>query len=55
MKALMKKFWKDEAGLEMVEYAVLAGLIVAAIVVTIALLRDAIMARFTALITALNS
>ena len=28
MKTLLKKFWQDEAGLETIEYAIIAALIV---------------------------
>ena len=50
MKALeiMKRFVKDERGLETVEYAVMTALIVAAIVGAIALLATTIAARFNA-------
>ena len=40
------KFWKDEKGLELVEYAVMTALIVAALTGAIALLTGAISGRF---------
>ena len=42
------KFWKDEEGLELVEYAVMTALIVAALVTAISLLSGAIQTRFSA-------
>ena len=48
MKALeiMKRFVKDERGLETVEYAVMTALIVGAVVVAIGLLASAVVTRF---------
>lgn len=43
---LLKKFLKDEQGLETVEYAVMTALIVAALVTAIGLLSGAISGRF---------
>ncbi|MBI4558844.1 MAG: Flp family type IVb pilin [Candidatus Hydrogenedentes bacterium] len=40
------KFWRDEKGLELVEYAVMTALIVAALVTAIGLLSAAISGRF---------
>ena len=54
MKNLIKRFVKDEAGLETVEYAIIAGLIVVATIVTIGLIGDWVAAQFQALLTALN-
>jgi pilus assembly protein Flp/PilA len=51
---LIKKFVKEEEGLEMVEYAVAAGLIVAALIATWALLGTAINTRLQELITAIG-
>jgi Flp pilus assembly pilin Flp len=48
----MEKIWnflKDEDGMELVEYAVMASLIVAGLVLVISGLGDAISARLTAL------
>lgn len=38
MNAMCKKFVADESGLETVEYAIITGLVVAGVVVTIGLL-----------------
>jgi pilus assembly protein Flp/PilA len=46
MKSLFKKFVSDESGLELVEYAVMTALIVAALVTAITLLSGAISGRF---------
>jgi Flp pilus assembly pilin Flp len=51
MKTLAKKFMKDEQGLELAEYAVMAALIITAVVAAIALLRNAIANRFNAIST----
>ena len=55
MWTLIKKFVKEEEGLEMVEYAVAAGLVVAALVITWVTLGGAINTQLQALITAINS
>ena len=41
------KFFKDEEGLELVEYAVMLALIVIGIVVTITLLGNAVNSKFS--------
>ena len=46
MKAVIKRFIKEEEGLELVEYAVMTALIVAALVTAIGLLSGAISTRF---------
>ena len=51
--SLFKKFLTDEQGLETVEYAVIAGLIVVGAIVTIASIGVWVAARFAALETAL--
>ena len=48
-------FLKDEDGLELAEYAVMAGLIVIALIATITPLRQAIGAVFERLTTDLNN
>jgi len=48
-KMLLKRFITDESGLETVEWAVIAALIVGALLGTIALLGNAVAARFDAL------
>ena len=40
MKALLKKFAKDETGLETVEYAIIAGMIVVGVVALIGTIGD---------------
>jgi len=49
---LLKKFVRDEAGMETVEWAIMAALIVAGIVAIIAGLGTNVKAKFTALQTA---
>jgi Flp pilus assembly pilin Flp len=46
MKALLKRFWKEEEGLELVEYAVMTALLVAVLIVGIKALGTAIDTRF---------
>jgi Flp pilus assembly pilin Flp len=46
----VKRFLKDERGLETTEYAVLAGLIAAGTVAVVILLRDKIIGVFNTLI-----
>lgn len=46
MKKLIRRFASDEQGLESVEYAVLGGLLVVAIVAAVAILGPAIQAGF---------
>ena len=45
MKSIIR-FFKDDSGLETVEYAVMTALIVAVLVTTLALLGEAINTRF---------
>ena len=42
MKTLLKRFFSDERGLEVVEYGVITALLVASLVVTISLLATTI-------------
>lgn len=46
MKALLKKFVKDERGLETVEWAVIAALVVAGLTVVIGALGDNVLTQF---------
>jgi len=46
MKALLKKFVKDEKGLETVEWAVIAALVVTGLVVTIKALGGHVLEAF---------
>ena len=55
MKALIRRFMKDEKGLETVEYAIIAGLIVVATIATIASIGTWVSARFVALDTGLQA
>ena len=54
MWKLMKRFWKDEQGLELSEYAVMAAIIVVLTVTTIILLKDRIVLAFNDLIGAMD-
>lgn len=49
MKNLVKKFVKDERGLETVEYAIIAGLIVVGTIATILSIGTWVSTKFTAL------
>jgi len=51
---IVKRFVKDERGLETVEYAIIAGLIVVGTIATIATIGTWVSAKFTALEGALN-
>ena len=52
---LAQRFWNDERGLETVEYAVMGGLVVVAVVGAVIVLRAAIVAKLTLLTTAVSS
>jgi Flp pilus assembly pilin Flp len=54
MKKLAKRFMKDEQGLELAEYAVMAALIIAVVVAAIVALRSAIANRFNATANVVN-
>jgi len=54
MWKLMKRFWKDEQGLELSEYAVMAAIIVVLTVTTIILLKDRIVLAFQDLTSAMD-
>jgi pilus assembly protein Flp/PilA len=45
MKSMLKKFWKDEAGLTAVEYAVAGGVIVVGLVAAFTDLGNAVLTR----------
>jgi Flp pilus assembly pilin Flp len=49
MKALLAKFAREERGMETVEWAILAALIVAGLVTVISTLGSNVLARFTTL------
>lgn len=54
MRNLVRRFWKDEQGLELSEYAVMAAIIVVLTVATIIALKDQIVTAFTRLTTAIS-
>jgi Flp pilus assembly pilin Flp len=49
MKALLAKFAREEQGMETVEWAILAALIVAGLVTVISTLGSNVLAKFTTL------
>ena len=51
---MLKRFLKDESGLETVEYAIITGLIVAGVIVTIGLIGEYVKAQFDTLEAGLN-
>ncbi|MBN1788747.1 MAG: Flp family type IVb pilin [Sedimentisphaerales bacterium] len=55
MKILLKKFFMAEEGLETVEYAIISGLIVVAIIATLTSIGTWVNTRFGQLLTALSS
>ncbi len=54
LKDVMKRFSKDERGLETVEYAIIAGLITVAAIATITLVGAQVNAKFLELLGALG-
>jgi Flp pilus assembly pilin Flp len=52
---LAKRFWNDEQGLELSEYAVMSALVVAALITIIGLLSTAIGTRFGEVTTAITN
>ena len=54
MKKLMKKFWNDEQGLELSEYAVMIALICIAVIGVVTLLGTTIARLFQDLVTRLG-
>ncbi len=55
MRRLMQRFMAEETGLELSEYAVMAALVVAALIVAIVALRGAIGNKFNELATTINT
>ena len=55
MLSMLKRFVKDDQGLETVEYAVMTALVVAAMVAAITALSGAITARFGATQTVIEN
>jgi Flp pilus assembly pilin Flp len=49
------KFFKDEEGVVMIEYALIAALIGVALIVTLGLVTGALQSIFTRIVTALNA
>ncbi len=54
-KRIMRRFVKNESGLETVEYAIITGLIVAATIAVIAAIGAWVLATFTTVQTALGA
>lgn len=54
MISVLKRFFNDEKGLETVEYAIIAGLIVVGIIATVASISAWVDTRFTDLLAALS-
>jgi pilus assembly protein Flp/PilA len=55
VRNLLKRFVADESGLETVEYAIIAGLIVAGTIATIVTIGAWVSGKFTALNNALGA
>jgi Flp pilus assembly pilin Flp len=55
MRTVLKRFVNEERGLETVEYAIIAGLIVVGVIATVASIGTWVNARFNELLTALGS
>jgi len=54
MRDLLKQLLKNENGLETVEYAIIAGLIVVGVIATVTSIGTWVAAKFQALLTALG-
>jgi Flp pilus assembly pilin Flp len=54
MRTVLKRFVNDEKGLETVEYAIIAGLIVVGVIATVASIGTWVNVKFQALLTALG-
>ncbi|MBN1787400.1 MAG: Flp family type IVb pilin [Sedimentisphaerales bacterium] len=55
MRTVLKRLVNDEKGLETVEYAIIAGLIVVGVIATIASIGTWVNTKFGELLTALSS
>ena len=55
MKAVLKRFIKDERGLETIEYAIMVALIVAGLITIITSVGDKVAAQFTNIDTELTA
>ena len=54
MKAMVKRFFQDERGLETIEYAIMLALIVIGLIVVLTAIGTALVARFSEIQTALE-
>jgi Flp pilus assembly pilin Flp len=55
VKALIKKFWRNEKGLETIEYAIMIALIVAGLIAVVAAIGTWVLGQFTDLQTELGA
>ncbi len=55
MRNMAKRFFSDEKGLETVEYAIIAGLIVVGVISTVGLIGAWVNTKFNALLTDLQA
>jgi Flp pilus assembly pilin Flp len=55
VKALIKKFWADEKGLETIEYAIMIALIVAGLIAVVGAIGTWVLGQFQDLQTELNA
>lgn len=55
MKALIKKFWADEKGLETIEYAIMVALIVAGLIAVVGAIGTWVLGQFTNLQTEIGA
>jgi pilus assembly protein Flp/PilA len=55
MNDALKRFVRDESGLETVEYAIIAGLIVVGVIATVTSIGEWVATKFQALLTALST
>jgi len=55
VKALIKKFWADEKGLETIEYAIMIALIVAGLIAVVGAIGTWVKGQFDALQTELTA
>ena len=55
MRTILKRLLTDERGLETVEYAIIAGLIVVGVIATVASIGTWVNTKFAALLTALST
>ena len=53
LSTMLKKFWRDDRGLEVVEYAIITGLIVAGTIAVLGILGAWVTGQFTGVNTSL--